>query len=102
LGLTPIGEETLDAFVGEGMLDHLLHHLVGNGSDVGAGKRGIHHVPGVANARGDDLGWQVVDLKDFGDLFDEGDPIPRNVVDTADEGAHIPRPGSRREQGLRG
>jgi hypothetical protein len=62
--LLPVGQEGVDALVGQRVLGRLLQNLVRAGRDVGAGFGRLDDVQGVADAGGEDERRQVVPAVD--------------------------------------
>ena len=95
--------ELHDALIGQGVLDHLLDDLEGDGGDVGAGPGAAQNVAGVADGGGDDLGGDLrIEGEDVGDVLNQSQAVLVDVVQTADEGADIGGAGPGGQQSLVG
>ena len=81
-------------------MDHLLEDLERDRRDVGAGERGLGHVERVPDRGREDLGVELVDRDDLGQLADDDHPVLVDVVEPADERREEARPGLRREEAL--
>ena len=100
--LCPVVLELLDALVRQRVLEHLLEDGVGDGRDIRACLRAFHDVFRRADAGGDDLGLDAVDVEDLRDLRHEAGAVVRDVVHAADEGADVGGSCPRCEQRLVG
>ena len=67
----PIGQELLDAGVGQGVLGQLDHDRIGDGGDVGADQGRVEDMDRIAHAGHDDLGHIAIVVKNGADLFDD-------------------------------
>ena len=81
-GLLAVGFIGAGALIGQGVMGHLLDHLVGHGRDVRARQRAVRNVDRVAHGGRDDLGVDVrvvreielsVDLLEFIAAVGSGD-----------------------------
>ena len=90
------------------MLEALLEGAEGHGGNVRAHEGGLGHVVGRADGGGDDLDLVVdvlarpVVVLDAGDHIGQlGDAVLADVIEAADEGAHVAGAGVGGQQGLR-
>ena len=100
--LIPVVHEFLDADVGQRVLQHLHDDLIGHRCDVGTCFGGVGNVLRAADAGGDDLGVNAVEIEDGGDVLHDRDSVVGDVVEPADEGADVGGAGFCREKCLGG
>src|SRR2546425_9904165 len=99
--LLPVLEESLQADVGEGVLDDRLQHRERHGGDVGTETGCVDDVQRVADAGRQDLALEFVVVEDRPDVAHDVHPDMADVVETADERAHERRTSLRRQESLR-
>src|SRR4051812_20792350 len=83
--LLPIGEEGLQATIGQRVLEELADDRRGGRHDVGADQGGLEDVDRVADGGDQDLGSKVVIVVDLTDLGDDLHAIEAGIVVAADE-----------------
>src|SRR5437016_926674 len=100
LCLRPVVEEPLQADVGQGMLDHLLHHLWRHRGDARPCASGLDDVQRVSDAPNENLSLHLVVAEDLHEVLDDVHPAMADVVEPPYEGAHVRRTRLRCEETL--
>src|SRR5436190_3422773 len=93
LGLLPILQELLEADVGQGMFEQLIDDRCRDGHHVRAHARGLDHVNRAAHTRDEHFRRVVGIVEQVDNLPNDRHARIANVVETADERAHVARAG---------
>ena len=89
----PIGEELLQADVGQRMVEQHFEHTDGHGSHVGSGQGRLNHMHGMSQRCRQNLSGKIIIFVDLNDFSNQLDTVLRNVIQAAHKRTDISGPG---------
>ena len=72
--------ESGDSDIGQGMLCHLLDHLVGYGGNIRPGFCTVNDMDGIADAGGDDPGVDIMETENLCNITDQVDTGSGHII----------------------